>query len=85
MPPSDLCCRVECSGSHRKVGNIRHLLCLVSDHGMVALGDYLDHKDFKNLATMNALFSDAEGAKLICAVFKSHVQVWKTAPPQIQV
>ncbi|KAJ7770835.1 Cullin family-domain-containing protein [Mycena maculata] len=38
------------------------------------LGDYLDHKDFKNLTTMNDLFSDAEGAKLICAVFKSHVQ-----------
>ncbi|KAJ6604271.1 Cullin family-domain-containing protein [Mycena vulgaris] len=38
------------------------------------LGDYLDDKDFKSLETMNALFSDAEGAKLICAVFKSHVQ-----------
>ncbi|KAJ7456611.1 Cullin family-domain-containing protein [Mycena latifolia] len=38
------------------------------------LGNYLDHKDFKSLATMNELFSDAEGAKVICAVFKSHIQ-----------
>ncbi|KAJ7693671.1 Cullin-4B [Mycena rosella] len=38
------------------------------------LGDYLDHKDFKNLKTMNELFSDAEGTKTMCAVFKSHVQ-----------
>jgi len=38
------------------------------------LGDYLDHKDFKSLRSMNELFSDAEGDKVICAVFKSHMQ-----------
>ncbi|KAJ7655191.1 Cullin-4B [Mycena polygramma] len=38
------------------------------------LGDYLEHKDFKNLIAMNKLFSDAEGEKVICEAFKSHVQ-----------
>ncbi|KAJ7899955.1 Cullin-4B [Mycena olivaceomarginata] len=39
-----------------------------------AIGDYLDRKDFKNLRAMNQLFSDAEGDKVICSVFKSHLQ-----------
>ncbi|KAJ7102296.1 Cullin family-domain-containing protein [Mycena belliarum] len=38
------------------------------------LGDYLDHKDFGKLTTMNDFFPAADGAKIICAVFKTHVQ-----------
>ncbi|KAJ6574719.1 Cullin-4B [Mycena capillaripes] len=38
------------------------------------VGDYLKHKDFKNLTAMNELFSDAEGDKVICEAFKTHVQ-----------
>ncbi|KAJ7081972.1 Cullin family-domain-containing protein [Mycena crocata] len=38
------------------------------------LGDYLDKKDFKSLKTMNQLFTDAQGATVICAVFKTHTQ-----------
>ncbi|KAJ7462758.1 Cullin family-domain-containing protein [Mycena galericulata] len=39
------------------------------------LGDYLDNKDFKSLTAMNNLFSEVEGGgKLICTVFKSHIQ-----------
>ncbi|KAJ7169497.1 Cullin family-domain-containing protein [Mycena filopes] len=38
------------------------------------VGAFLDKKDFQSLRTMNDLFSDADGDKVICAVFKSHVQ-----------
>ncbi|KAF7367229.1 CULLIN-2 domain-containing protein [Mycena sanguinolenta] len=38
------------------------------------IGDYLNHRDFKNLKAMNELFSDAEGDKVICSVFKVHIE-----------
>ncbi|KAJ6519453.1 Cullin-4B [Mycena sanguinolenta] len=38
------------------------------------IGDYLNHRDFKNLKVMNELFSDAEGDKVICSVFKVHME-----------
>ncbi|KAJ7630579.1 Cullin family-domain-containing protein [Roridomyces roridus] len=38
------------------------------------LGVFLNNKDFENLKVLNEFFSDAEGAKLICGVFKSHIQ-----------
>ncbi|KAF7339993.1 CULLIN-2 domain-containing protein [Mycena venus] len=38
------------------------------------IGNYLDRKDYESLKAMNDLFSDAQGDKVICTVFKSHIQ-----------
>ncbi|KAJ7275413.1 Cullin-4B [Mycena haematopus] len=38
------------------------------------IGDYLNRRDFKNLKAMNELFSDAKGDKVICSVFKIHME-----------
>ncbi|KAJ7042628.1 Cullin family-domain-containing protein [Mycena alexandri] len=46
----------------------------IAENSEYPVGDYLDRRDFKSLRTMNELFSDAEGDKVICGAFKSHVQ-----------